>query len=154
MKLLAVVVVVLALLSVGVVADKNTDEGKAFLEKNALAEGVTVLPSGLQYKVLTAGGGTVHPTRADTVRVHYRGTTIDGKEFDSSYKRGQPATFGVTQVIAGWTEILQLMTPGDVYEVTIPSNLAYGTRGAGGLIGPNAVLVFKVELLGIEGRDL
>lgn len=128
--------------------------GKAFLDANAKAEGVTVLPSGLQYKVLSSSGSTLHPNKADTVRVHYRGTTIDGKEFDSSYKRGQPATFGVTQVISGWTEILQIMGVGDKYEVTIPSNLAYGARGAGGLIAPNSVLVFTIELLGIEGRDL
>lgn len=98
--------------------------GKAFLDANAKAEGVTVLPSGLQYKVLSTNGSTLRPNKADTVRVHYRGTTIDGKEFDSSYKRGQPATFGVTQVISGWTEILQIMGVKSVDNLSSPFSLS------------------------------
>jgi len=130
----------------------NTRTGKLFLDQKSSEEGVTVLPSGLAYKVLTAGNGGVHPTKTDTVKVNYRGTLINGKEFDSSYSRGQPAQFGVSGVIAGWTEALQLMQTGDVWELYIPGDLAYGSRGSGKLIGPNAVLVFKVELLEIVGK--
>jgi FKBP-type peptidyl-prolyl cis-trans isomerase len=195
----------------------SLSDGASYLATNAAAAGVIVLPSGLQYTIERSSGSSLHPTRADTVRVHYAGTTIEGKEFDcqsteegqqhahsredeqhisarieeeamvcchatrslpssgdmssrlpvcapacpslspspsASYSRGSPATFGVTQVIAGWTEILQVMAVGDIYRVTIPSGLAYGSRGAGGLIGPNAVLNFKIELIGIEGKDL
>lgn len=124
-------------------------EGEKFLEENKTKEGVVTLPSGLQYKVITAGSGP-HPKATDQVVVNYRGTLIDGTQFDSSYDRGQPATFGVNQVIKGWTEALQLMQPGAKWEVYIPSDLAYGTRGAGQMIPPNATLVFEVELLEIK----
>ena len=120
--------------------------GKAFLAENAKKEGVKVTESGLQYIVIKEGEGE-KPVAEDTVEVHYRGTTIDGTEFDSSYKRGAPATFGVTQVIPGWTEALQLMTVGSKYQLFIPSDIAYGPRGAGGQIGPNETLIFEVELL-------
>ena len=129
-------------------AQAGREKGEAFLIENAKKEGVKTLPSGLQYRVLKEGDGK-HPAKADQVVVHYKGTLIDGREFDSSHKRGEPAKFGVTQVIAGWTEALQLMHEGDVYELYIPSNLAYGARGAGRDIGPNATLVFKVQLLKI-----
>ena len=152
MRSLAVLMVV-ALAVAGVAAAQDgAAEGKKYLEKNAKAEGVVVTESGLQYKVLKAGSGTVKPTKSDTVTVHYRGTLPNGKEFDSSYKRGEPTSFGVGQVIRGWTEALQLMRIGDTYELTIPSDLAYGARGAGRDIGPNSVLVFKVELLKINGK--
>eukprot|EP01006_Ploeotia_vitrea_P039907 TRINITY_DN66391_c0_g1_i1.p1 TRINITY_DN66391_c0_g1~~TRINITY_DN66391_c0_g1_i1.p1 ORF type:complete len:169 (+),score=93.86 TRINITY_DN66391_c0_g1_i1:41-508(+) len=127
----------------------NARKGREFLEEKAKEDGVTKLDSGLLYKVLESGKGTKNPGPTSQVRVHYRGTLINGKEFDSSYSRNSPATFGVNQVIRGWTEALQLMKEGDVWELYIPSDLAYGTRGAGGLIGPNATLVFKVELLKI-----
>lgn len=130
-------------------------EGVAFLEENAKREGVTVTESGLQYEVLEAGEGD-KPGLDDTVEVHYRGTLIDGTEFDSSYKRGATVSFGVTQVIAGWTEALQLMSPGAKYKLFIPSELAYGSQGAGQIIGPNATLVFDVELVSIvkpEGEE-
>jgi FKBP-type peptidyl-prolyl cis-trans isomerase len=123
--------------------------GKAFLAENAKKPGITTLPDGLQYEVLVAGNGA-KPTRADTVKVNYEGTLIDGTVFDSSYKRGEPIEFGVTQVIAGWTEALQLMPVGSTWNLYIPSELAYGSRGAGGAIGPNETLIFKVELLGIS----
>jgi len=131
----------------------NARIGKKFLDENAAKEGVITTASGLQYKILTQGTGTVKPVKSDTVKVHYRGTLISGKEFDSSYSRGEPASFGVGQVIAGWTEALQLMVEGDVFELYIPSELAYGTRGAGKDIGPNSTLIFKVELIGIEGKS-
>jgi FKBP-type peptidyl-prolyl cis-trans isomerase FklB len=132
-----------------VLADKNKKEGEAFLAENAKKEGVKVLPSGLQYKVLTEGTGPM-PKTNETVVVHYRGTLIDGKEFDSSYKRGQPMTRGVTALIKGWTEALQLMKVGSKWQLFIPSELAYGERGAGGDIGPNSALIFEVELLSIQ----
>jgi FKBP-type peptidyl-prolyl cis-trans isomerase len=131
------------------VGDKNMKEGEAFLAENKKKEGVVTLPSGLQYKVITAGTGK-KPKATDTVTTQYRGTLIDGTEFDSSYKRGQPTTFPVAGVITGWTEALQLMPVGSKWQLFIPSNLAYGPRGAGHLIGPNATLVFEVELLSIE----
>jgi len=131
----------------------NSRIGQKFLEENAKKEGITVLPSGLQYKVLTKGAGTHSPTTRDQVKVHYEGKLLSGKVFDSSYKRGQPASFGVTGVIKGWTEALQLMVEGDVWELYIPSDLAYGARGAGADIGPNSVLTFKVELLQIVGKQ-
>lgn len=127
-------------------AEANQKEGEAFLAEKAAAEGVVVLESGLQYKVLEAGTGP-KPSPENTVEVHYRGTLIDGTEFDSSYKRGVPAQFGVTQVIPGWTEALQLMPEGSRWELYIPSDLAYGPGGTGGAIGPNQTLVFEVELL-------
>lgn len=129
--------------------EKNSAEGKKFLEENKKKEGVKTTASGLQYKVLKEGSGT-SPKETDTVKVNYRGTTIDGKEFDSSYKRGQPATFPVNRVIKGWTEGLQVMKPGGKYQFFIPSDLAYGERGAGPDIGPNATLLFDVELIDVE----
>jgi FKBP-type peptidyl-prolyl cis-trans isomerase FklB len=125
-------------------------EGIKFLEDNARRAGVTALPSGLQYEVITAGTGP-KPSRNSTVRTHYHGTLIDGEVFDSSYQRGEPAEFSVGGVIAGWTEALQLMGVGSKWRLFIPSKLAYGDRGAGGKIGPNATLVFDVELLEIVG---
>jgi len=152
MKFTLAICVVLALV-VTVTADDNLEAGRAYLRSYAKESGVTELPSGVLYKVLQAGSGS-KPGATDTVRVHYEGTLIDGKEFDSSYRRGTPATFGVNQVISGWSEVLQLMPAGSVWEVVIPSEKAYGARGAGGLIPPNSVLKFKIELLDIEGRDL
>ncbi len=128
--------------------EKTMTEGKLFLENNAKRAGVTTLPSGLQYEVLKAGTGAI-PAKTDRVSVHYHGTLLDGTVFDSSVDRGQPATFGVTQVIAGWVEALQLMPEGSKWKLFIPYNLAYGERGAGGKIGPYATLVFEVELLSI-----
>jgi len=132
-------------------AATNKIEGEAFLAANKAKEGVVTLPSGLQYKVLTAGTGP-KPTAGDQVVCNYRGTLINGTEFDSSYKRGQPATFGVGQVIKGWTEALQLMPVGSKWQLFIPSSLAYGERGAGAEIGPNATLIFEVELLSIKDK--
>jgi FKBP-type peptidyl-prolyl cis-trans isomerase len=117
-----------------------------YLVENAVKEGVTTTASGLQYKVLTAGTGAM-PTAADKVEVHYEGRLIDGTVFDSSYKRGTPATFGVTQVISGWTEALQLMKEGAKYQLTIPSKLAYGERGSPPKIAPGEALIFDVELI-------
>ncbi|OYV93154.1 MAG: hypothetical protein B7Z73_03805 [Planctomycetia bacterium 21-64-5] len=129
---------------------KNKAEGKAFLAQNKKKEGVKTLPSGLQYKVLKSGKGET-PKRTDTVKAHYKGTLLNGNEFDSSYRRGQPASFPVNGVIPGWTEALQLMKVGDKWQLFIPSELAYGEQGAGnGGIPPNATLVFEVELLGVE----
>lgn len=130
-------------------SDKNKKEGEAFLAENKKKEGVITLPSGLQYKVIKAGDGNL-PKATDTVTVHYKGTLIDGTEFDSSYGRGEPATFPVNGVIPGWTEALQLMKAGSKWQLFIPSNLAYAERGAGGKIGPNSTLVFEVELLSIK----
>jgi len=129
---------------------KNKTEGEAYLAANKSKEGVVTLPSGLQYKILTAGTGP-KPTASDSVKCNYRGTLINGTEFDSSFKRGQPATFGVGQVIKGWTEALQLMPVGSKWQLVIPSSLAYGERGPGE-IGPNATLIFEVELLSIEEK--
>jgi FKBP-type peptidyl-prolyl cis-trans isomerase len=129
--------------------EKNAAEGKKFLEENKKKPGVKVTSSGLQYKVIAEGQGT-SPKETDTVEVNYRGTLIDGKEFDSSYKRGKPATFPVNRVIKGWTEGLQLMKPGAKYKFYIPADLAYGERGAGGEIGPNSTLIFDVELLAVK----
>ncbi|MBK7872290.1 MAG: FKBP-type peptidyl-prolyl cis-trans isomerase [Saprospiraceae bacterium] len=124
-------------------------EGKKFLDDNAKRSGVVTLPSGLQYEVLNAGDGP-KPTAQDKVTVHYEGTLLDGTVFDSSVKRGQPATFGVTQVIQGWVEALQLMPLGAKWKLFIPYELGYGERGAGGQIGPYSTLVFEVELLKIN----
>ena len=132
-----------------VVGEKNAKEGEAFMAANKTKEGVVALPSGLQYKVITNGTGP-KPTLEQTVVCQYRGTLIDGKEFDSSYKRGQPASFPVKGVIKGWTEVLQLMPVGSKWQVVIPPALAYGTRGAGADIGPNATLVFEIELVAIK----
>jgi len=132
--------------------DANKKEGIAFLAANKTKDGVVTLPSGLQYKVLQAGAGP-KPAPTDTVVCNYRGTLLDNTEFDSSYKRGQPATFPVNGVIKGWTEALQLMPVGSKWQLFIPAELAYGERGAGGQIGPNATLIFEVELLSIQGKD-
>jgi FKBP-type peptidyl-prolyl cis-trans isomerase FklB len=132
-------------------AGKNKKEGDSFLAENAKKEGVITLPSGLQYKEIKAGTGNT-PVSSDTVSVHYRGTLIDGTEFDSSYSRGKPASFGVTRVIRGWTEALQLMKEGAKWQLFIPPDLAYGERGAGRNIGPNETLIFEVELLSIEAN--
>jgi len=129
--------------------DKNRAEGEAFLAANKSKEGVVTLPSGLQYKIITAGTGP-KPTLEQTVVCQYRGTLIDGKEFDSSYKRGQPATFPVKGVIKGWTEALQLMPVGSKWQVFVPSALAYGERGAGADIQPGATLIFEIELVAIK----
>jgi FKBP-type peptidyl-prolyl cis-trans isomerase FklB len=126
--------------------DKNKTEGAKFLEDNKKKEGVKTTASGLQYKVLKEGNGA-QPKASDTVTVNYRGTLIDGTEFDSSYKRGQPATFPVNGVIKGWTEALQLMKVGSKYQLVIPSNLAYGERSVSPEIGANSTLIFEVELL-------
>lgn len=126
----------------------NLEAGKQFLVENATKEGVVVLESGLQYKILQAGDGQV-PTANDRVTVHYHGTLIDGTVFDSSIQRGEPATFGVTQVIQGWVEALQLMPKGSKWRLFIPANLAYGSRSAGPMIKPNSALIFDVELLDI-----
>jgi len=132
--------------------EKNKKEGEAFLRQNKNKKGVKVLPSGLQYSVITEGKGR-KPTASDAVTVNYKGMLIDGTEFDSSYKRGQPATFAVNGVIKGWTEALQLMQEGSKWKLFIPADLAYGERGTpGGPIGPNAVLIFQVDLIAIEGK--
>jgi FKBP-type peptidyl-prolyl cis-trans isomerase len=128
-------------------AKANAEAGEAFLKANAAKPGVVSLPSGLQYQVITGGSGP-KPTAASTVRTHYRGTLLDGTEFDSSGE--EVASFPVGQVIPGWTEALQLMSVGSKWRLWVPANLAYGARGAGQDIGPNATLVFEVELLGIE----
>jgi FKBP-type peptidyl-prolyl cis-trans isomerase len=132
-------------------SEKNKKDGEAFLAANKTKEGVVALPSGLQYKIIKAGTGP-KPTAADTVVCNYKGTLIDGKEFDSSYKRGQPATFPVGGVIKGWTEALQLMPVGSTWQLFIPSDLAYGDRQAGPDITPGATLVFEVELVSIQAK--
>jgi FKBP-type peptidyl-prolyl cis-trans isomerase len=134
-------------------ADLNKKAGTYFLDANKAKEGVVTLPSGLQYKILTAGTGP-KPTATDTVSCNYRGTLLDGTEFDSSYKRGQPASFSVAGVIKGWTEALQLMPVGSKWQLFIPSDLAYGDRGADPRsgIGPGATLIFEVELLSIQDK--
>ena len=130
-------------------AETNKADGAAYLAANKTKEGVITLESGLQYKILNKGEGA-SPKATDKVKCHYRGTTIDGKEFDSSHKRGEPATFGVNGVIKGWTEALQLMKPGSKWMLYIPSDLAYGDRGAGNAVPPGAALIFEVELISIE----
>jgi len=131
--------------------EKNRKEGEAFLAANKKKEGVKTLASGLQYKVIKPGTGK-KPKSTDTVTTHYRGTLIDGTEFDSSYNRGQPATFPVHGVIPGWTEALQLMEEGAKWQLFIPSKLGYGERGAGQAIGPNATLIFEVELVSVQEK--
>lgn len=126
--------------------EENKAAGKAFLAENAKKENIITTASGLQYEILTKGEGP-SPSATTSVTVHYRGSTLDGKEFDSSYSRNAPATFPLNRVIAGWTEGLQLMNVGAKYRFYIPSDLAYGARGAGGSIGPNETLIFDVELL-------
>ena len=131
-------------------AELNRDAGKSFMAENRNKPGVTTLENGLQYKVIKEGDGS-KPKATDTVKVHYRGTLIDGREFDSSYSRNEPATFPVNRVIPGWTAILQMMPVGSHYQVTIPSDMGYGERGAPPMIGPHSVLIFEIELLAIEG---
>jgi FKBP-type peptidyl-prolyl cis-trans isomerase FklB len=130
-------------------SEKNRVDGEAFLAENAKKEGVVTLPSGLQYKVLGEGRGKT-PKETSTVTVNYAGKLLDGTEFDSSYKRGEPATFPLNGVIRGWTEGLQLMKEGAKYEFYIPASLAYGENGAGGVIPPNATLIFQVELIAVQ----
>jgi FKBP-type peptidyl-prolyl cis-trans isomerase FklB len=130
--------------------DKNTKLGEAFLAENAKKEGVKVLASGLQYKVIKSGTGKT-PKLTDQVKTHYHGTLIDGSVFDSSVQRGEPAQFGVNQVIAGWTEALQLMKEGDKWQLYIPAKLAYGERAPSPKIGANSTLIFDIELISVEG---
>ena len=125
---------------------ENIEKGKAFLEENAKKEGVITLPSGLQYQVITEGNGK-KPSATDKVKCHYEGTLIDGTLFDSSIKRGQPAVFGVNQVIRGWVEALQLMSEGSKWRLFIPSELGYGAQQAGEMIPPHSTLIFEVELI-------
>ncbi len=127
-------------------AEANLQAGETFLAENAKKDGVKTTASGLQYKVITQGSGAT-PTQSDKVSVHYSGTLIDGTEFDSSYRRGVPAAFGVTQVIPGWTEALMLMPEGSKWEIYVPSQLAYGVGGSAPKIGPNSTLIFEIELL-------
>lgn len=133
-------------------AAKNLAEGKAFLEENRKKEGVKTLPSGLQYKVITEGSGKT-PKADNALTVHYRGTLINGQEFDSSYNRGEPQTFQVDGVIPGWTEALQLMKEGSKWQLFIPSERAYGERGQGFRIPPNSTLIFEIELLSVGDGD-
>lgn len=131
--------------------EKNLKDGEAFLAANAKKAGVKTTASGLQYKVVKSGGATgKSPKATDTVKAHYHGTLIDGTVFDSSVQRGEPLQIAVNQVIPGWTEALQLMKEGDKWQLYIPGKLAYGERGAGGQIGPNATLIFDVELIKVE----
>ncbi|MFQ5937001.1 MAG: FKBP-type peptidyl-prolyl cis-trans isomerase, partial [Acidiferrobacterales bacterium] len=130
-------------------ATKNQQTGEAFLTANKEKEGVVALANGLQYKVIEAGSGK-KPKASDTVVVHYRGRLINGEEFDSSYSRGEPASFQVSGVIDGWQQALQMMSVGAKWQVFIPSDLAYGQRGAGESIGPNETLIFDIELLAIK----
>jgi FKBP-type peptidyl-prolyl cis-trans isomerase len=133
-------------------AEKNKQDGELFLAENRKKDGVKSLPSGLQYKVIAEGSGK-NPKSTDTVTVNYEGTLINGNEFDSSYRRGEPVTFPVNEVIPGWTEALQLMKEGAKWQLFIPSNLAYGEGGAGDVIGPNTTLIFKVELIAIQEAE-
>lgn len=130
-------------------AEKNLNDGKAFLEENAKKEGVVTLPSGLQYEIITEGSGA-QPKAKDTVKCHYHGTTIKGDVFDSSVKRGTPASFPLNRVISGWTEALQLMPVGSKWRLFLPPNLAYGEEQISKEIGPNSTLIFEVELLGVK----
>lgn len=133
-------------------AERNLKDGETFLAENKTKEGVVTLPSGLQYKVIKEGSGAM-PKKDDSVTVNYRGTLLDGTEFDSSYKRNQPATFQVGKVIPGWTEALQLMKEGSKWQLFIPANLAYGARGAGNVIEPNSTLIFDVELISLKAAE-
>lgn len=132
-------------------ASVNKEEASTFLAENKNKEGIITLDSGLQYKIITKGTGP-SPQATDTVSVHYRGTLLNGKEFDSSYKREKPVEFPVNQVISGWTEALLLMKVGSKWQIFIPADLAYGERGAGQTIEPNAMLIFEVELLEIKSE--
>lgn len=138
--------------SAAVAGEENAAAGAVFLAGNSAKEGVVVTDSGLQYQIVKAGDGA-KPGVDDTVEVHYRGTLLDGTEFDSSYARGETVSFGVSQVIPGWTEALQLMTVGSTWKLFIPSDIAYGAGGAGASIGPNATLIFDVELISIAGQE-
>ena len=131
------------------ITEKNKNEGEAFLAENKKKEGVVTLPSGLQYKIIKEGDGKI-PQEEDTVTVNYRGSLVDETEFDSSYKRGNPATFPVNGVILGWQEALKLMKVGSKWQLFVPAGLAYGEQGTGSTIGPNSTLIFEVELLSIE----
>lgn len=157
MKYVAAIVLVIALILLykmttrnQVSSTENLEQGRAFLSENAKAEGVVTTASGLQYKVLQEGTGNVSPGPNDLVKVHYHGTLIGDKVFDSSVERGKPISFGLNQVIKGWTEGLQLMVVGQKNRLFIPSDLAYGDRGAGRVIGPGSTLIFDVELLSIN----
>ena len=157
MKYIAAILLVVALMLVYqmITRDKQStaaasQQSEAFLSENAKAEGVITTASGLQYKILQVGHGSTSPGPNDRVRVHYHGTLIDGTVFDSSVERGEPISFGLNQVIKGWTEGLQLMVVGQKNRLFIPSDLAYGDRGAGRKIGPGDALIFDVELLGIN----
>lgn len=130
-------------------AEKNLSQGKLFLEENLKKEGVMTTESGLQYKILNKGSGR-KPLSSDEVVTHYEGKTLDGKIFDSSYKRGTPASFPVTGVIKGWQESLQLMEEGAKWEIYVPSDLAYGQAGSGGTIGPHSTLIFTIELIAVQ----
>ena len=136
----------------GMLSAKNKKAGEAFFAENLKKEGVVTLPSGLQYKILKAGTGQ-RPRSDDTLECHYRGTLLDGTEFDNSYKRNQPTTFALNKTIKGWNEALQLMPVGSKWQLFIPPQLAYGERGAGGIIGPNATLIFEVELISVKDRS-
>jgi FKBP-type peptidyl-prolyl cis-trans isomerase FklB len=133
-------------------ADKNAKDGAAFLAANKTKQGVQVMPDGLQYRSLTTGTGAM-PTANDTVTVNYEGRLIDGTVFDSSYKQGQPVTFKVSEVIPGWQEALAHMKVGDVWEIYVPSQLAYGAQGVGGPIGPNQTLIFKIQLIDVKAAN-
>ncbi|WP_340122134.1 FKBP-type peptidyl-prolyl cis-trans isomerase [Methylobacter svalbardensis] len=130
--------------------EENKAAGTAFLTENTKKPNIVTTATGLQYEVLTPGTGATSPSATDSVTVHYKGTTLDGEEFDSSYSRGEPATFPLNRVIPGWTEGVQLMKEGAKYRFYIPSELAYGEQGAGRAIGPNAALIFDVELIKIQ----
>ena len=132
------------------VAQKNKQEGEAFLVENARNEDVVVTDSGLQYRIITEGNGDYTPTAEDEVTVHYRGSYVDGTEFDSTYERNEPYTVKVKRLIEGWSEALQMMSEGAKWELYIPSEIAYGEEGSGNYVGPNAVLVFEVELLTVN----
>jgi FKBP-type peptidyl-prolyl cis-trans isomerase len=154
-QILSIVTVMLIGLTMFSMANATTPEenqaaGVAFLAENAKKPNIKTTASGLQYEVLNQGSGKVSPAASDTVTVHYKGTTLDGAEFDSSYSRGEPASFPLNRVIAGWTEGVQLMKEGDKFRFYIPADLAYGSEGAGRLIGPNATLIFEVELIKIQ----
>jgi FKBP-type peptidyl-prolyl cis-trans isomerase FkpA len=149
MRIAYLIITVTLAFSISVMAQSALENGQRFLKENAEKQGVKTTPSGLQYKVLREGSGK-SPKATDVVVVNYRGTLIDGKEFDSSYKAGKPIEFPLDRVIPGWTEGVQLMKEGAKYEFFIPSNLAYGPRGAGGLIGPDEALIFEVELLKVK----
>ncbi len=149
MRIAYLIITVTLAFSTSVVAQSALENGQRFLKENAEKQGVKATPSGLQYRVLREGSGK-SPKATDVVVVNYRGTLTDGKEFDSSYKAGRPIEFPLDRVIPGWTEGVQLMKEGAKYEFFIPSNLAYGSRGAGGVIGPDETLIFEVELLKVK----